>query len=135
MYSSEIKIRVRYAETDRMGYGYYGNYSTWFEVARVEALRELGITYKNIEDEGILLPVLEYQVKFKKPVHYDDELVIKTYIKKLPDARIRFEYEVINGNSELIAQAETTLVFVNRDSGKPTSPPIALLDNLKKHFD
>ena len=70
MYSSQVKIRVRYAETDRMGYAYYGNYSSWFEVARVEALRELGITYKDLEDEGILLPVSEYKVTFRKPIYY-----------------------------------------------------------------
>ena len=88
MYTTEIKIRVRYGETDRMGYAYYGNYAEYFEVARVEALRNLGFSYRKLEDEGIMLPVLLYSVKFMKPAYYDDELTIKVSIKELPAARI-----------------------------------------------
>jgi acyl-CoA thioester hydrolase len=89
MFVSEYKIRVRYAETDRMGYVYYGNYATYFEVARVEALRRLGVSYRQLEDSGILLPVLNYSVKFLKPVYYDEEIKIITAIPELPGARIQ----------------------------------------------
>ena len=80
MFTSEISLRVRYAETDRMGYAYYGNYATWFEVARVEALRTLGLNYRELEDDGILLPVIDYHTRYLKPAFYDDELTVKTTI-------------------------------------------------------
>ena len=80
MYTTEVKIRVRYAETDRMGYVYYGNYATYFEVARVESLRNLGFSYRSLEDEGILLPVLDFSIRYRRPAYYDDELTIKTII-------------------------------------------------------
>ena len=122
MFTTTNIIRVRYAETDRMGYAYYGNYATYFEVARVEALRELGITYKSLEDEGVLLPVTEYSIRFLKPAFYDDDLTIRTVIPVKPTARIRFEYETYRGD-ELLNKAWTELVFVGRDSGKPIRCP------------
>lgn len=134
MYISETKIRVRYAEADRMGYAYYSHYSTWFEVARVEALRELGIAYKQLEDRGILLPVKEYRINFHKPAYYDDELLIKTYIKEIPAARFRFEYKVFNEKEELISEAETTLVFIDKKTGKPCRADAELLEKLKAHI-
>ena len=94
MLEHEIKLRVRYSETDQMGYVYYGNYAQYFEVARVEALRSLGITYKELEEEGILLPVLEFTIRYIKPAYYDDQLTIKVRIPVLPKARIFFEYEL-----------------------------------------
>lgn len=114
MFTSEIKIRVRYSETDRMGFVYYGHYAQYFEVARVEALRSLGIRYKELEDKGVFLPVLEYQIKYIKPGKYDDELTIKTYISQVPEVRIRFDYEVKNQEQILIAKAYTVLVFLNK---------------------
>src|SRR5690349_8277438 len=119
MYITEVRIRVRYGETDRMGYVYYGNYAEYFEVARVEALRNLGFSYRKLEDEGILLPVLNYSVKFIKPAYYDDQLNIKVTIKEMPMARIRFDYEVYNEKDELTTIADTTLVFINRNTNKP----------------
>ena len=89
----ETKLRVRYAETDRMGYCYYGNFAAFFEVARVEALRELGVTYKQLEDDGIILPVFEYQIKYFKPAYYDEELRIETTIEKVKGACIFFSYK------------------------------------------
>jgi len=131
MHVSETKIRVRYAEADRMGFAYYSHYSTWFEVARVEALRELGIAYKDLEDRGILLPVKEYRINFHKPVYYDDELLIKTYIKGIPAARFRFEYKIFNDREELLSEAETTLVFMNKETGRPCRADEELLEKLK----
>jgi acyl-CoA thioester hydrolase len=134
MYTIEVKIRVRYGETDRMGYVYYGNYAQYFEVARVEALRNFGFNYKKLEDEGIILPVLNYSVKYIKPAFYDDQLVIKVSIKELPMARIRFDYEVYNEKDELITIADTTLVFINRKTNKPCGAPQDFSDALKKFF-
>ncbi len=135
MFISETKIRVRYAETDRMGYVYYGNYATYFEVARVESLRQMGMTYKEMEDEGIILPVLEYYIKFIKPGFYDDLLTIKTVIKNMPGARITFEYETFNEKNNLLNTANTTLVFINKETLKPCPAPPYFIEHMKKHFD
>lgn len=134
MFISETSMRVRYAETDRMGYAYYGNYATYFEVARVEALRTMGMTYKEMEDEGIILPVLEYYIKFIKPAYYDDLLTIKTVIKEMPAARIRFEYETFNENKALLNVANTTLVFINKQTLKPCPAPDYFVSHMKKYF-
>jgi acyl-CoA thioester hydrolase len=134
MYTTEIKIRVRYGETDRMGYAYYGNYAEYFEVARVEALRNLGFSYRKIEDEGIILPVLSYSAKFIKPNFYDDEMRIKVVVKELPQARIRFDYEVFNEKNELTTIADTTLVFISRKTNKPCAAPEDFMEALKKFF-
>ena len=134
MFKSETTIRVRYAETDRMDYVYYGNYATYFEVARVESLREIGITYKDIEDKGILLPVLDYKVKFIKPAVYDDLLTIHTVIPQLPMARIRFEYEIYNQSDVLLNTAATTLVFINKETKKPCAAPDFFLSHFSPYF-
>ena len=123
MKESTVKLRVRYGETDRMGYCYYGNYAQFLEVGRVEALRERGISYKDLEDKGVALPVQNYQITYKQPAYYDDELTVKTFLRSLQGARIIFDYEVVNQEGELICTAETTLVFVNLDTGKPMKVP------------
>ena len=135
MYISETKLRVRYGETDQMGYVYYGNYPLYYEVARTEMIRKLGWPYKKIEENGIMLPVLSLNVKYIKPAFYDDELTIKTIIRKLPSARIEFEYEVYNENNELINKGETSLVFVDMKTMKPTVAPKGFLDDIKKYFE
>jgi acyl-CoA thioester hydrolase len=124
-------IRVRYAETDRMGYVYYGNYATYFEVARVETIKALGFSYRLLEDDGIMLPVLEYHSKFFKPAYYDDLLTIKTRITGFSGARIFFDYTVRNEQGETICEASTTLVFISADTKKPTPAPEALRLKLK----
>ena len=134
MYLNETIIRVRYAETDRMGYVYYGHYAAYFEVARVEMLRNLGFSYKILEDEGIILPVLNFSVKYIRPAYYDDLLKIKTTIKDLPVARIRFDYETFNEKEELINVADTTLVFINKKTNRPGAPPADLLEAMRKYF-
>ncbi len=134
MYVNEIQIRVRYAETDQMGFVYYGNYATYFEVARVEMLRRLGFTYKKLEEEGVLLPVLEFSIEYIRPAYYDDLLIIKTSIKEVPGARIKFSYETMNEKKDLLNIAETTLVFVDKKSGRPRRAPTDLLDAIKKFF-
>lgn len=131
MFSFKTSLRVRYAETDKMGYVYYGNYATYFEVARVEALRSLGVNYKKMEDDGIMLPVLSYSTKFFKPAFYDDELTIKLSINELPKARIHFYFETYNELEVKINEAEVILVFVDMIKNKPCSAPQELINQLK----
>ncbi|NNE55407.1 MAG: acyl-CoA thioesterase [Flavobacteriales bacterium] len=134
MIQTETKIRVRYGETDRMGYVYYGNYALYFEVARVELMRELGLTYKQIEDSGIQLPVSHYSIQYARPAYYDDEITVVCTIPEVPSGRIRFEYKCLNEAGDVLNTAETTLVFVDKRNGRPTRPPAELLDIFKKHF-
>jgi acyl-CoA thioester hydrolase len=134
MFTSETKVRVRYAETDKMGYCYYGNYATYFEVARVEAIKKLGFSYKIMEDEGVALPVLEYSVKYFKPAFYDEEIIIKTEIRELPAARIKFDYKCYNDKGDVLNEATTTLVFVNMESGRPQQAPSDFLSAMSKYF-
>ena len=115
-------LRVRYSETDQMGYSYYGNYAQYFEVGRVEALRKLGMSYKSLEDRGIMLPVSHFEVNYKAPARYDDSLNITTRVKELKGPRLIFQYE-IHVNDKLIATASTTLVFVLKETMRPTAPP------------
>ena len=126
------KLRVRYSETDKMGFCYYGNYAQYFEVARVEALRELGIVYKNLEENGILLPVTEFKISYKQAAKYDDVLEIRTVISKLEGTRITFQYEVYNEAEVKLNEAETTLVFVDATSMKPMAVP-KFISNLVNH--
>lgn len=127
-------IRVRYAETDPMKYVYYGNYATYLEVARVELFRTLGISYDEIENRGIWLPVSEYSTKFLKPAVYDDLLEIHTYIKKIPGIRIEFEYEIYNGSKQKISQAKTTLFFLDAKTNKVIKCPDFLMKYLEKNW-
>jgi|SaaInlStandDraft_1057018.scaffolds.fasta_scaffold02939_5 acyl-CoA thioester hydrolase len=121
------EIRVRYGETDRMGFCYYGNYAQFLEVARVELLRSQGISYKELEDAGILLPVRNFSIKYIAPSRYDDLLSIQTEITNIKGSRIEFNYEIRNQNNVLIATAYTELVFINSNSLKPTNAPDEIL--------
>jgi acyl-CoA thioester hydrolase len=123
MITSQTQIRVRYAETDKMGYVYYGDYAQYFEVGRVEALRELGWSYRAMEDNGIMLPVMEFSVRYLKPAYYDDLLTVKTYIKEAPTARIKFYHEIYNEKGERLTTGEVTLVFINMKTNKPCAAP------------
>ena len=121
-------LRVRYGETDQMGYCYYGNYAQYFEVGRVEALRAIGMSYKSLEEMGIMLPVSEFSVKYKVPARYDDALTILTKVAQIKGPRIVFDYVITNEKGELVSEATTTLVFVNKETMRPTSPPKEFLD-------
>ena len=134
MYKSETTLRVRYAETDQMGYVYYGNYAMYFEVGRVEALRQIGTSYKEMEDEGVMLPVYTSAIKYHKPAVYDDLLLIKTTIKTLPAVRISFDYEIYNQNNELLNTANTVLVFKNIKTDKLCKAPDSFLKKIGKYF-
>ena len=134
MYITETQIRVRYGETDRMGYVYYGVYASYYEVARVEALRNLGLSYREMEDSGIMLPVLHFEIKYHKPAYYDDLVIIKTTVAEMPKARIRFTYESFNEAGERINTGETTLVFINKVSGRPCAAPAHFQEKMKQFF-
>lgn len=134
MYTHQTQLRIRYSETDQMGYCYYGNYAQFFEIGRVETLRSLGQNYKDLEKDGIMLPVIDYQVKFIRPSFYDDLLTIKTSIKKMPSARIEFDYEIFDENNILITTAKTTLVFISAKTMKPCGAPKSITDALIKHL-
>lgn len=127
-------IRVRYAETDPMKYVYYGNYATYFEVARVELFRQLGMSYQEIEERGFWLPVSDFCIKYLKPALYDQNLEIHTFIRKMPGVKIEFEYEIYNASKEKITEAKTTLFFLNSQSGKIVKCPEFLLDMLTKNW-
>ena len=132
MYSFETKIRVRYGETDQMSFVYYGVYAQYYEVGRVELLRSLGISYKEIEEIGYVLPVVNLNINYKKPAYYDDELTIRTTIKELPSAKITFYYEMLNTNNELLNIGEVVLVFVNKETGKPCFAPEIVINKFKE---
>ena len=131
MYSFETKLRVRYGETDQMGYVYYGVYAQYYEVGRVELLRSLGISYRELEEEGFALPVVNFEINYKKAAHYDDELTIRTTIKALPSARIEFYYETFNEGKELLNSGRVVLVFVEKKSKKPCFTPEIVMNKLK----
>jgi acyl-CoA thioester hydrolase len=135
MYVSETKIRVRYAETDQMGYVYYGNYASYYEVGRVEAMRAIGFSYSRMEADGVMMPVLENHSRFLKPGKYDENLTIKTSIKEMPGIRIRFHYDIYNEDEEMIHQGETLLTFLRTDNHRPCRPPSYLLEVLKPYFE
>lgn len=133
-YSYSCEVRVRYGETDQMGYCYYGNYAQYFEVGRVETLRNIGMSYKEIEVSGVMLPVAEFNVKYIKPAYYDDLLTVKTILVELRGALFAFEYELTNSEGELIAKAKTDLIFVDKKSMKPIKPPQKLMEIVQKYI-
>lgn len=117
-----------------MGFVYYGNYAQYFEVARVEALRNLGVRYKDLEQRGIWLPVATYSVKFLSPAVYDDELLIRTTVKEQPGVRIRFAYECLNSAMKLVCTAQTDLVFMDASSRKPMRCPSDVAEVFAPYF-
>ncbi|KYG77313.1 thioesterase [Roseivirga spongicola] len=135
MYVAETQVRVRYAETDQMGYAYYGNYATYYEVGRVEALRQLGFQYKEMEENGIMMPVTDLKCKFLKPARYDELITIRVIIKALPSVRMYFYYEVLDADGNKLNEGETTLVFVNMSSNRPCKAPEYLLEKLSPYFE
>ena len=129
-------LRVRYGETDPMKYVYYGNYAEYFEVARVELFRSLGMSYDEIEKRGIFLPVSEYKIKYLKPALYDQLLEIRTYVRKIPGIRIEFDYEIFNEDQVKITEASTTLFFLDSQTNKIVKCPDYLMDLIvKKWYD
>jgi acyl-CoA thioester hydrolase len=134
MYQSETSVRVRYGETDQMGYVYYGFYAMYYEVARVESLRKLGLTYREIEAMGIIMPVLENKSNYLAPARYDEQLKIVATLKEKPSVRIRFYYEIFNEQNVLIHTGETLLAFVDKQTNRPCRPPKEMMTVLEPFF-
>lgn len=127
----EIELRVRYGETDQMGVVYHGNYAQYFEVGRVEWLRKFGVSYKEMEENGIMLPVISLSIKYKKPARYDDLIKVKTRLAKTPSATIEFDYEIVNENNEILVIGNTSLAFIDIHKNRPTRCPQYILDQLR----
>jgi acyl-CoA thioester hydrolase len=127
---SSTKTRVRYSETDQMGVVYHGNYAQFFELGRTEWLRNLGVTYKDMEISGIMLPVISLKCNFIKSARYDDVLTIETFLKKKPMVKIEFDYKITNQDDELICTGNSVLAFMNMKMEKPTRCPDYLLEGL-----
>jgi len=134
MYKSETQIRVRYAETDQMGYIYYGNYAAYYEVARVESLRQLGLSYSDMEKEGVIMPVLENYSKYLLPGRYDELLTVSVTVKKKPGFKIVFNYEIFNEEGLLINTGETKLAFIDTSTNKPCRIPDSMEKVLAEYF-
>jgi acyl-CoA thioester hydrolase len=135
MYCHETKIRVRYAETDQMGVVHHSIYALYFEESRTEAIRELGYSYREIEEKGIFMPVIDLKIKYIKPAQYDDLLIIKTFVKEIPNSTFKFEYETYNSKNQCINKAETTLAFINRQTNRPCRAPEWLTEVIQKHMN
>ena len=135
MLYNESKIRVRYGETDRMGYLHHGTYALYFETGRTELLRNLGLTYKQMEDDGVLLPLSNLNIHYLLPAYYDDELIVKTSLKKMPSVRLEFDYEIVNQIGEIICKASTILVFVSAETRKPIRMPEYFYQIIKPYFE
>ncbi|SNC67394.1 acyl-CoA thioester hydrolase [Hymenobacter gelipurpurascens] len=135
MYSHDTQIRVRYAETDQMGYVYHGNYAAYFEVARTEAFRQLGIRYKDLEADGVGMPVGEIRTRFRRPARYDDLLTVRLFLKQPAEgSRILFEYEIYNEGQELLTEGHTLMVFVSMKTGRPVPIPADIQNKLLPYF-
>lgn len=134
MYESTTQITVRYGETDQMGVVYYGNYALYYEQGRAEAIKQLGYSYKTMEDDGIIMPVVEMHSKYSKPAKYDDVLTIKTIIKELPTRKMTF-YSEIYKDDKLLNSGYVTLMFVNKQHNRITTVPEKLLNLLKPYFE
>ena len=135
MYESVKEIRVRYGETDQMGYVYYGNYSLYYEEGRTDAIRKLGMTYKQLEALGIILPVADMSMRFKAPALYDDVLTIKTCIKEMPGKTMKFYTDIYNDKGDWINTGEVTLLFVNAATRRICNAPEPLVDALRPFFE
>ena len=135
MYEATTQVRVRYGETDQMGYLYYGYYALYYEVGRAEAIRQLGFTYRELEEMGIMMPVVELNAKYFRPALYDDLVTVKTILKELTDGpKIQFNSELYNEQQQLLNKGVTTLVFYDPDAKQKVNMPDALLDRLRPYF-
>ncbi|MEM9647899.1 MAG: thioesterase family protein [Bacteroidota bacterium] len=127
---NSFSFRVRYGETDQMGVVYHGNYAQYLEMGRIEWLRAIGVSYRSMEENGIMLPVISLQIDYKKSALFDDLLTVETSIKKQPMVRIEFDYKIYNQNQELLAEAKTVLAFMDKVKNKPTRCPDYILKKL-----
>ena len=127
--------RVRYGETDQMGYLYYGNYALYYEIGRVELFRSLGMSYRELEEElGVMMPVVNMSARYLRPARYDQLIRIETSIRQLPLKQVTFDFELFNEAGELVNGGRVTLCFVNTASGERVPCPEPMLELLRPHF-
>jgi acyl-CoA thioester hydrolase len=134
MFCSETSIRVRYGETDKMGYLYYGHYPEYFEVSRTDMIRLFGLTYREIEENGIIMPVRSLKVDYKSPAFYDELLTVKSCLNVLPVVKLDIDYEIWNAKKQLICTGNTVLAFVDAATGKPRRAPEFFIEAVAKYF-
>ncbi|KGO89628.1 acyl-CoA thioesterase [Flavobacterium suncheonense] len=132
MKNYEFQVRVRYAETDQMGVVYHGNYAQYFEMGRVEWLRNLGVSYRWMEENGVMLPVVSLSMNYKKPARYDDLLTVRTLFKSQTSVKIEFDYQIVNEKGELLTTGNSILVFVDMKTGRPVLPPEYITEKLNE---
>jgi acyl-CoA thioester hydrolase len=131
----ETQIRVRYADTDQMGYVYYGTYAAYYEIARVETLRQMGLSYKMMEEEmGVMLPVLENHSRYLMPARFDDLLTVKVYVDQMPSVKINYRYEFFNQDGALIHTGHTMLVFMNSNTRRACRIPASIAERFRPYF-
>ncbi|MEO0902481.1 MAG: thioesterase family protein [Bacteroidota bacterium] len=130
MRQNSFSFRVRYGETDQMGVVYHGNYAQYLEMGRVEWLRAMGISYRSMEENGIMLPVISLQLEYKKSAYYDDLLTVETSLVKTPAVKIEFDYQIFNEKQELLVKGNTVLAFMDMKTGRPTRCPDYILEKL-----
>ena len=131
----QFQVRVRYAETDQMGVVYHGNYAQYFEMGRVEWLRNLVVSYKWMEENGVMLPVVSLTMNYKKPARYDDLLTVKTILKSQTSVKIEFDYEIYNEANELLTTGYSMLVFVDMKTGRPMLPPSYVSEKINSFLE
>ena len=134
MFEHVCHIRVRYGETDQMGYVYYGNYSLYYEQGRTEAIKSLGVSYKSMEEQGFMMPVADMKVRYKGAAKYDELLKVVTTVPELPGRSMTFKTKIYNEEGRLINEGETNLLFIKADTRKPCSAPSQLVAALQPHF-
>jgi acyl-CoA thioester hydrolase, YbgC/YbaW family len=135
MYEATTQIRVRYGETDQMGYLYYGHYALYYEVGRAEAIRQLGFTYRELEEMGVMMPVVELNAQYFRPALYDDLITVKTIVKELPQSsKIQFHSELYNEQGQLLNRGVTTLMFYDPKEKKKINMPEVLTERLQPFF-
>ncbi len=135
MFSSMTQLRVRYAETDQMGFVYYGNYPQYYEVGRADAMRQLGMTYRDMEEKGVVMPIVDMKIKYIRPARYDDLLTVKTTVSGLPASRMHFDYEIYNEDGVLLNKGYTVLAFLNKQNGRPCGAPVWFLEKFQEKIN
>jgi acyl-CoA thioester hydrolase len=135
MFTSQTTYRIRYADTDQMGVVYYGNYARFYEIGRSEMIRDLGYAYKELEDSGVVMPVVTVNANYKRPLFYDELITIETALKKMPEARMVFYHTIYNQDNEVVHTAEVTLVFLSKETNRPVRVPQYMISALEKMTD
>lgn len=135
MITKDIQIRVRYGETDQMGFLYHAHYVSYYDVARTEMLRSIGLSNVELEANGYMLPVLGVDVKYKNPAHYDDLLTVRVTLREMPRVKMTFHYEIFRPDGELINTAAVTLAFMDSATKRACRPPASFIDVLRPYFE